>query len=119
MTPKTTHRRIARIFLHPSCLSLLAVLFFLVAAGTIHAQLPPGPSDASQPPTQKTDPLLAEANEALSKQDYPAALKALTALAEKNPPDVPILFNLAATQDALDQPAAEATYRRAVVADPS
>src|SRR5271170_556351 len=118
MTPKTTNRRIARNSLRPSSLSVLALLF-LVAAGTMNAQLPPGTSDASQPPPQKTDPLLTEANEALSKQDYPAALKALTALAEKNPHDALILYNLAATQDALDQPAAEATYRQAIAADPN
>ncbi len=119
MTPKTTHRRIARNSLRPSCLSLSALLFFILAAATMRAQLPPGTSDASQPPAQKIDPLLTQANEALDKQDYPAALKALTPLAEKNPNSPPILYNLAFTQDALDQPAAEATYRRAIAADPN
>jgi tetratricopeptide (TPR) repeat protein len=111
-----------------SCLSRQRVIFSTVLkvvfsaalmATAAQAQLPPGTSDASQPPTQKTDPLLTEANEALSRQDYPAALKALTPLAEKNPNSAPILYNLAFTQDALDQPAAEATYRRAIAADPN
>jgi tetratricopeptide (TPR) repeat protein len=110
---RISHRRI--IF----CTVMAFIFSTAIFPRAAQAQLPPGTSDASQPPAQKIDPLLTEANEALSKQDYPAALKALTALAEKNPHDVAILFNLAATQDALDQPAAEATYRRAIVADPS
>src|SRR5580704_802659 len=96
-----------------------AIIFAILAAITAHGQLPPGSSDATQPTPQKIDPLLAQANEALGKQDYPAALKLLTTLAEKNPDSAPILYNLALTQDALDQPAAEATYRKAIAADPN
>jgi predicted Zn-dependent protease len=97
-----------------------AITFAMLAVGTAYAQLPPGTSDASQPPAQKkVDPLLIQANEALGKQDYPTALKLLTTLAEKNPDSAPILYNLAFTQDALDQPAAEATYRKAIAVDPN
>jgi tetratricopeptide (TPR) repeat protein len=84
------------------------------------AQLPAGTTDAAQPQPQKQDPLLTQANEALDKQDYPTALKLLTTLTEKSPNDPHILYNLAFTQDALDQTTtAEATYRRAITADPT
>ena len=88
---------------------------------TAQAQLPAGTTDASSSSSsqpQPQDPLLAQANEALNKQDYPAALKLLAALAEKHPTDARILYNLASTQDALDQNTAAAeTYRRAIAAD--
>ncbi len=113
--------KLGRSFLRSRLLFYIWPLIFFVplAAGTAYAQLPPGTSDATQPPPQKIDPLLTQANEALDKRDYPAALKALTPLAEKNPNNPQILFNLAFTQDALDQPAAEASYRRAIAADPN
>ncbi|MGD0445826.1 MAG: tetratricopeptide repeat protein [Edaphobacter sp.] len=98
--------------------NLRLLLFLLVFTLPTHAQLPAGTTDAAQ--TQTQDPLLTQANEALSKQDYPTALKLLTTLAEKNPDNAPILYNLASTQDALDQTTtAEATYRRAIAADPN
>ena len=82
------------------------------------AQLPPGTTDATQP-QQKQDTFLTQANEALDKHDYPTALKLLTTLTEKSPNDPHFLYDLAFTQDALDQTsAAEATYRRAIAADP-
>jgi predicted Zn-dependent protease len=89
-----------------------------------HAQLPAGTTDATQPQTQKQDPLLTQANEALDKQDYPTALKLLTTLTEKSPNDPHLLYDLAFTQDALAETpaqtaAAEATYRRAITADPT
>jgi tetratricopeptide (TPR) repeat protein len=87
------------------------------------AQLPPGATDTTQPQTQKQDPLLTQANEALDKHDYPTALKLLTTLTEKSPNDPHLLYDLASTQDALaETPAqtstAEATYRRAIAVDP-
>ncbi|WP_263365677.1 tetratricopeptide repeat protein [Edaphobacter bradus] len=93
-----------------------AILSFLLATIPAHAQLPPGTTDASsQPEAAPQDPLRTQASEALSKQDYPTALKHLTTLAEKNPNDAQILYSLASTQDALDQTTeAEATYRRAI-----
>lgn len=94
-------------------------LFLLLLSPTLHAQLPAGTSDASATPVQQPqDPLRTQAADALDKQDYPAALKLLTALAEKYPADAHVLYDLASAQDALDQTsAAEATYRRAIAAD--
>ena len=88
------------------------------------AQLPAGTTDATQPQTQKQDPLLTQANGALDKQDYPTALKLLTTLAAKSPNDPHLLYDLAFAQDALaETPAqiaeAETTYRRAIAADPT
>ncbi|MEO6807173.1 MAG: tetratricopeptide repeat protein [Edaphobacter sp.] len=89
-------------------------------AATARAQLPAGTTDATQPQQQTQDPLVAQASEALQKRDYPTALKLLTTLAERSPTDAHILYDLASTQDALDQtPAADSTYRRAIAADPT
>jgi tetratricopeptide (TPR) repeat protein len=105
--------------------SLLKSLRFLIFSTTLlgpipgHAQLPAGATDTTQPQTEKQDPLLTQANEALAKHDYPTALKLLTTLIEKSPNDPHLLYDLASTEDALDQTsAAEATYRRAIAADP-
>ena len=112
----TPLRQSGNIFL---VVSPLIFFTLLLAAVTAHAQLPAGTTDATQPQTQ-SDPLQTRANEALAKQDYPAALKLLTTLAERNPNNAPILYNLAFTQDALDHTTtAEATYRRAITAEPS
>ncbi len=128
--PKTTTSRVARTALRlPSLLTTASLIFFSLAAGLLPtrllAQLPAGTTDASaQPQSAPPDPLRSQANEALDKQDYPTALKLLTTLAEKNPTDPHILYDLAATQDALAETpaqtlAAEATYRRAIAADPN
>src|SRR5580704_6602244 len=99
-------------------------LFGLILPSTAaQAQLPAGTTDASQHQQQKQDPLLTQANEALDKHDYPTALKLLTTLTEKSPNDAHLLYDLAFTQEALaETPAqtatAEATYRRAIAADP-
>src|SRR3984885_7648678 len=100
-------------------LIISALLFLSIPS---HAQLPAGTSDATQPPTQKQDPLLTQANEALDKQDYPTALKLLTTLTEKSPNDPHLLYDLAFTQDALAETPAQTatavtTYRRAITAD--
>jgi tetratricopeptide (TPR) repeat protein len=118
-SPSTTHSDSKRF--HRSLRTTAALLCFLslVPAAT-KAQLPAGTTDTTQSSTQTQDPLRIQATEALEKQDYPTALKLLTTLSEKNPDDARILYNLASTQDALDQTsAAEATYRRAIKADPS
>ncbi len=100
--------------------SAIFFLLLLFVAPAAHGQLPAGTTDATaQPQPAPQDPLRAEANAALDKQDYPTALKLLTTLAEKTPTDPHLLYDLASTQDALDQPAAEATYRRAIAADPT
>ncbi|MGH9120667.1 MAG: tetratricopeptide repeat protein [Acidimicrobiales bacterium] len=91
----------------------------LLLVPTLHAQRPAGTTDASaQPELTPQDPLRAQASEALDKQDYPTALKLLTTLAQKNPTDAHVLYDLASTQDALDQTTtAEQTYHRAIAAD--
>jgi tetratricopeptide (TPR) repeat protein len=127
--PKTTHHRITRAVLRPNRPLAPASLFFfaLLTAGTLptqlRAQLPAGTTDTTQPQSQKQDPLLTQANEALDKHDYPTALKLLTTLTEKSPNDPHLLYDLAFAQEALaETPAqtstAEATYRRAIAADP-
>ena len=102
-------------------LAVPAALIFSTAllATPLHSQLPAGAIDTTaQPQPAPQDPLRSQASEALDKQDYPTALKLLTALAEKSPTDAHILYDLASTQDALDQTAnADATYRRAIAAD--
>src|SRR5205807_6965890 len=66
-------------------------LIFLLTPIPIQAQLPAGTTDATQSQTQKQDPLLTQANEALDKHDYPTALKLLTTLTEKFPNDPHLL----------------------------
>jgi tetratricopeptide (TPR) repeat protein len=119
---KPAHHQIAATKHHNRRHSTLPSLIFfslLLASSTAHAQLPAGTTDTTtQPQPAPQDPLRAEANAALDKQDYPTALKLLAALAEKNPTDAHLLYDLAFTQDALDQTtSAEATYRRAIAAD--
>lgn len=120
--PQSTHRKGSRPTARRRLLAAaVAVLFSttLFAPTPARAQLPAGTSDASaRPVTEPQDPLRAQAADALNKQDYPAALKLLTALAEKYPADAHILYDLASAQDALDQTTtAEATYRRSIAAD--
>jgi tetratricopeptide (TPR) repeat protein len=104
-------------------LHLCLLLFVALITPSIRAQLPAGTTDTTvQPQPAPQDPLRDEANAALDKQDYPTALKLLTTLAEKNPTDAHLLYDLAFTQDALSETpaqtsAAEATYRRAIAAD--
>jgi tetratricopeptide (TPR) repeat protein len=84
----------------------------------LNAQLPAGTRDATE--SQQQDPLRTQAAEALSKQDYATALKLLSTLAEKNPTDAQVLYNLGSAHDALDQSSeAEAAYRRAIAASPN
>ncbi|HMF63336.1 MAG TPA: tetratricopeptide repeat protein [Edaphobacter sp.] len=103
----------------PATARLLIFLASLLAIGNLQAQLPAGTTDATaHPQTAPQDPLRAEANAALDKQDYPTALKLLTTLAAKNPNDPRLLYDLASAQDALDQVSpAETSYRAAIAAD--
>jgi tetratricopeptide (TPR) repeat protein len=93
----------------------------LLAGSFAQAQLPAGTTDTTQQPQPAPqDPQRAEANAAIDRQDFPTALKLLTTLAEAHPTDAHILYDLGFTQDALDQTsAAEASYRKAITADPS
>ena len=119
--------------LHPHRRSVAASLIYLgllLEGRVLHAQLPPGTTDASsssqpQATTQPEDPLRTQAAQALDRRDFPTALKLLTTLAEKYPADAHVLFDLASAEDALSEgnPAqttpAEQTYRRAIAADPA
>jgi tetratricopeptide (TPR) repeat protein len=120
-TIQTRMNRIASIHRNLPALPSLILLAALFATATLHAQLPAGTTDASaQPQTTPQDPQRAEANAAIDRQDYPTALKLLTALAEKTPNDARLLYDLGFTQDALDQTsAAETSYRKAIAADPN
>jgi tetratricopeptide (TPR) repeat protein len=122
---ETTHHRIRLTTMrHRHLAAGLSIIFFmLLAIRPTQAQLPAGTTDATQPQSQKEDPLLTQANEALDKHDYPTALNLLTTLTEKNPKDAHLLYDLASTQDALAETpsqtaTAEATYRRAIATDP-
>ena len=66
------------------------------------------------------DAARAKANAALDAHDYAAAIKLLTALVADSPKDEQLLYDLASAEDALDQAVpAEATYRRAIEANPA
>jgi len=89
-----------------------------MAGLTASAQLPAGARDASS--ERQQDPLRTQAADALSKQDYATAARLLATLAEKNPNDAQVLYNLGSAQDAIDKTAdAEASYRRAIAASPN
>ncbi|MBB5345786.1 tetratricopeptide repeat protein [Tunturibacter empetritectus] len=113
--------------LRPRPPAILSLIFFslVLASGSARAQLPAGAIDTTAAPKPAPiDPARAQANDALDKQDYPTALKILTLLADKNPTDAHLLYDLAFTQDALAETpaqttAAEQTYRRAIAADPN
>jgi tetratricopeptide (TPR) repeat protein len=85
-----------------------------------HAQLPAGTRDVTSQPEVQQDPLRTQAADALNRQDYATAAKLLSTLAEKNPKDAQVLYNLGSAQDALNQTAdAQATYRKAIAASPN
>lgn len=121
---KPTHVRIPRVTANHRRLTTLPAIIFstiLLLPFPAQAQLPAGTTDTTQQPTQtQQDPLRTQANEALDRHDYASAQKLLTTLTEKNPTDSHLLYDLASTQDALDQPSpAEATYRQAIAVDPN
>jgi len=87
-------------------------------AGAAFAQLPAGTRDATS--ERQQDPLRAQAIDAIQKGDYPAAVKALNALAERNPKDAQVLYNLGSAHDVLDHPGqAENAYKRAIAVEPN
>jgi tetratricopeptide (TPR) repeat protein len=97
------------------------VFLFALAA---HAQLPAGTTDAAQTIAPDANSAVrTHADEALQKGDYREAIKLLLILTDRGPndrQDPQLLYNLAYAQDALDQVSnAEATYRRAIAADPN
>ena len=128
---KTTQRRFTHVARNPHRLVAAASLLgLLLTATTLQAQLPPGTTDTTSSSQTKTtqpqeDPLRTQAAAALTRGDFPQALKLLTPLAGKYPNDARVLFDLASTQDALSDvdaaqtTSAEQTYRRAIAADPA
>jgi tetratricopeptide (TPR) repeat protein len=114
----TQDRRLSDLFGLRHTRRTVFAIFLCGVASVSHAQLPAGTRDAASQPQQ--DPLRSQASEALAKQDYAAAAKLLSTLAEKNPNDAQILYNLGSAQDALDRTSeAEASYRRAIAASPN
>ena len=112
-----THRLIFAPLPIRSLIILSLILFASAAPIQLRAQLPAGTRDAGSQLAQP-DPLRTQANTALDNRDFPAALKLLTALAEKSPNDPHLLYDLASTQDALDQDSAAAqNYHQAIAAD--
>ena len=115
------HHTIDRVTVRHRLVAITLSLLFstaLLPTQTAYAQLPAGTRDAASQPQQ--DPLRSQAADALAKQDYATAVKLLSTLAEKNPNDAQVLYNLGSAQDALDQTAtAEATYRRSIAANPN
>jgi Flp pilus assembly protein TadD len=86
--------------------------------GSALAQLPAGTRDAAS--ERQQDPLRTQAIDAIQKGDYAAAVKALSTLAEKNPKDAQVLYNLGSAHDALDQPGqADNAYRRVIAIAPN
>jgi Tfp pilus assembly protein PilF len=73
-------------------------------------------------PASKTPPpsaALQQANEALTAHDYTRAIRLLTPLVAADPKDAALAYDLASSQDALDQTeAAERSYRLAIGDDP-
>ncbi len=100
-----------------SCLIFL--ILFLLLCVQAQAQRPAGTTDTTQQPAAPDTTLLKQANDALEKSDYAAALPLLQKLSAANPKDAHILFDLGLTQDNLDHDAeAEAAYRVSAAADP-
>lgn len=102
----------------PKALAVVALLRFSPA---LPAQIFVGEEQAQADAKAKAaSDRLTEANAALEAADYPRALKLLTPLAEASPKDAHLLFDLAISQDALDQNSpAEASYRQSIADDPA
>src|ERR1700679_3990244 len=97
MKNKNRYRRTS----HGAFPSIVFSTLILVSI-SLYAKLPAGTTHTTQQPVpKKQDPHLAQASDALDKQDYPTALKLLTTLTEKSPNDPHLLYDLAFTQDAL------------------
>ena len=92
---------------------LFALLFLMLTATAAHPQMPAGTHDVTQPAPE--NPQFAQAETALERKDYSAALPLLTALAAAHPGDANIFYDLGYSQDTLDHPQeAEAAYRQAI-----
>lgn len=78
------------------------------------------PAQAFQQNPKSAPPPRSQANDALEARDFPRALKLLAPLAQADPKDSRLLYDLGSVQDALDQPSAsEQSYRTAIADDPA
>ncbi len=98
--------------------------FFILAVGgglcVSHITAQDFSSNLTQQPTAPVNPIRAQADAALEAHDYARALKLLGPLAEANPKDARILYDLGTAQDELDQNSpAETSYRAAIADDPA
>ena len=112
-------KQILRHFNRPASQVVFLLFASFIVGSEAYAQLPAGTQDTTQSSPQPDD-VRTQANAALDLQDYPRALKLLQTLADRNPKDPHILYDLAYTEDALDQmTTAAAAYRAAIAADPT
>jgi predicted Zn-dependent protease len=97
-------------------LFLIALFLLIIPA---KAQLPSGTTDASATQgTAPADPLIAQATDALDKQDFPTAFRLLTTLTAKYPNDAHLLYNLGFVEDARSNDADAITgYKKSIAAD--
>src|SRR5579859_4915772 len=85
---------------------------FVFGSPNANAQLPAGTTDTTAQQASPDAALMKQANDALEKADYAAALPLLQKLSAANPKDAHIAFDLGLTQDNLDHTTeAEAAYR--------
>ena len=99
--------------------AISGLFFIFFALNRSQAQLPAGTIDSTQSPSNQSDALLSQANDALQKRDFPTAEKLLLKLTAANPKDPHLFFNLGLTEENLDHDSeAESAYRSAIAADP-
>jgi len=101
--------------------NLVLVVTLLLAAAGACAQLPPGTRDADDHSRADAgNAKLREAEAALERGDYGAAVKLLTVLATDHPKDPQILYDLGfAEERAGDAAAASKAYEAAIAASPT
>ncbi len=101
----------------------LTPLLFVLLAGPALAQsssLPPGTSAADQGTPVRVSSLLDEADSKLDAKDYAGARAVLLPYLSAHPSDARALYDMGYAQDAAgDAASAEASYRKAVAADPA
>jgi tetratricopeptide (TPR) repeat protein len=109
----------------------LLVVFLLTVSAAARVQ---GQTPIQSPAASAPSALFDQANDALARDDYPAALKLLTTLSAQTPNDPQVFFDLGLTLEALGPavpapqpttsneqpttPTPESCYRAAIAADP-
>src|SRR5271170_1308856 len=100
---------------------VVCALCFLLGAlhGTFAQATPPPKKRVPDPAAQALNRLLADAQDAVGRQDYPAAAKDYQDYLEKKPDDAAVHFNLGFAYTALQRPAdAKTEYEKAIALDP-